>query len=170
MNGEHVAFRPRLLTVEPPIPRKQARADFAGTPFAFVYKQGRTMAAPTNQPVPDAVAQFISRWSAASISERSNSQLFLTELCDILGTPAPDPKPYSGYAFEFQVTENHPDGTASRGWIDLFKRGCFVLESKQYEEAKVESSQLELAAEEAGVITRKNPPNPCAARKPGTKR
>jgi hypothetical protein len=42
---------------------------------------------------------FISRWSAASPSERANAQLFLVELCDLLDVPRPDPKPDSGYAF-----------------------------------------------------------------------
>jgi hypothetical protein len=48
---------------------------------------------------------FIARWSAASPSERANAQLFLVELCDLLGVPRPDPKPGSGYAFEIPVLE-----------------------------------------------------------------
>jgi hypothetical protein len=35
-------------------------------------------------------AAFISRWSNASPSERANSQLFLSEICDLLGVPHPD--------------------------------------------------------------------------------
>ena len=34
---------------------------------------------------------FITRWAAASGSERANYQLFVTELCDLLGCPKPDP-------------------------------------------------------------------------------
>jgi hypothetical protein len=51
------------------------------------------------------IEDFIARWSAASPSERANAQFFLVELCDLLGVPRPDPKPGSGYAFEFPVTE-----------------------------------------------------------------
>jgi hypothetical protein len=51
------------------------------------------------------IEDFIARWSAASPSKRANAQLFLVELCDLLGVPRPDPKPGSGYSFEFPVTE-----------------------------------------------------------------
>ena len=50
------------------------------------------------------IEDFIARWSAASPSERANAQLFLVELCDLLGVPRPNPKPGSGYAFEFPVS------------------------------------------------------------------
>lgn len=40
--------------------------------------------------MPKQVAEdFIARWSAASTSERSNSQQFLIELCDLLEVPRP---------------------------------------------------------------------------------
>jgi len=51
------------------------------------------------------IEDFIGRWSAASASERANAQLFLVELCDLLAVPRPDPKPGSGYAFEFPIME-----------------------------------------------------------------
>ena len=35
------------------------------------------------------IATFIAHWSAASASERANSQLFLAELCDLLAVPRP---------------------------------------------------------------------------------
>jgi hypothetical protein len=54
------------------------------------------------------IEDFISRWSAASPSERANAQLFLVELCDLLGVLRPDPKPGSGYAFEFPVRQPPP--------------------------------------------------------------
>ena len=89
------------------------------------------------------VEDFIAYWSAASASERSNSQRFLVELCDLLDVPRPDNHPNNGYFFEYPVTEHHVDGTTSPGWIDLCKRGCFVLESKQFLEAKAKASPLE---------------------------
>ena len=35
--------------------------------------------------------KFISRWQAASGSENANYQLFITELCELLELPKPDP-------------------------------------------------------------------------------
>jgi hypothetical protein len=106
------------------------------------------------------VQDFISHWSAASPSERANSQPFLIELCDLLDVPRPDPHPANGYFFEFPVEEHHPDGTTSIGRIDLYRRTCFVLESKQFQEAKAKASQLELAAEETGLFSRKKSSQP----------
>jgi hypothetical protein len=106
------------------------------------------------------VQDFITHWSAASASERANSQPFLLDLCDLLEVSRPDPHPANGYFFEFPVVEQHSDGTTSIGRIDLYKRTCFVLESKQFQEAKAKASQLELAAEEAGVIARKKSSQP----------
>jgi len=106
------------------------------------------------------VQDFISYWSAASASERANSQPFLLDLCDLLGVPRPDPHPANGYFFEFPIVEHNPDGTTSNGRIDLYRRAHFVLESKQFQEAKAKASQLELAAEEAGVVSRKKSSQP----------
>src|SRR5881394_2952964 len=89
----------------------------------------------------EAANAFISRWSKASPSERANSQLFLSELCDLLGVPHPDPNRDHGYGFEYQVTQQYADGSSGKGLIDLYKRGCFVLESKQFQAAKAKASQ-----------------------------
>ena len=51
----------------------------------------------------DSIQHFITRWAAASASERANSQLFLSELCDVLEVPRPEPVFTGGYAFEFPV-------------------------------------------------------------------
>lgn len=40
---------------------------------------------------PAKVENFIARWSQSGASERANYQLFLSELCTILGVPLPDP-------------------------------------------------------------------------------
>lgn len=86
--------------------------------------------------VADSIAQhFIARWSSSGAAERANYQLFLSELCDVLGVERPDPtRPddaENAYVFERSVTFHHPDGSTSTGRIDLYKRGCFVLEAKQ---------------------------------------
>jgi hypothetical protein len=61
---------------------------------------------------------FIARWTVATASERANSQPFLCELCDVLGVARPEPTREGGYAFEFEVTERHADGSTSLGRID----------------------------------------------------
>jgi hypothetical protein len=78
---------------------------------------------------------FIARWRAASGSERANYQLFLTELTELLGLPRPDPASEdtrdNAYVFERRVEMHHADGRSTRGYIDLYRRGSFVLEAKQ---------------------------------------
>ena len=82
-----------------------------------------------------ATGQFIERWKASGASERANYQLFLSELCDVLDVPRPEParpeEEHNHYVFEKSVTFRHNDGTTTIGRIDLYKRGCFVLEAKQ---------------------------------------
>jgi hypothetical protein len=80
----------------------------------------------------DPVETFIARWSGREGGqERANYALFLTELCDLLGVPHPEPahatREANDYVFERVV--NFSDGAYGR--IDLYKRGCFVLEAKQ---------------------------------------
>ena len=53
------------------------------------------------------VRDFIAHWSAASPSERANSQPFLLDLCDLLEVPRPDAHPGDGYFFEFPVIRAH---------------------------------------------------------------
>ena len=80
-------------------------------------------------------ADFIRRWENSGAAERANYQLFLSELCDLLGVPRPDPtRPDdrdNSYVFERSVTFRHGTGMTSIGRIDLYKHGCFVLEAKQ---------------------------------------
>lgn len=83
----------------------------------------------------DAIEAFIQRWTSAGGTERANYQLFLTELCRLLELPQPDPASSNteenAYVFERLVRINHPDGTQTLGYIDLYKRGSFVCEAKQ---------------------------------------
>jgi hypothetical protein len=82
-----------------------------------------------------AVDTFITRWQAATGSEHANYQLFLTELCETLGLPRPQPATgeavEDAYVYERRVDMVHADGSVTRGFIDLYRRGCFVLEVKQ---------------------------------------
>jgi hypothetical protein len=82
-----------------------------------------------------AANKFIDRWRDSAAAERANYALFLSELCDYLEVPRPDPAVADAsrnhYVFERPVTFRHPTGLSSTGFIDLYKRGCFVLEAKQ---------------------------------------
>jgi hypothetical protein len=85
--------------------------------------------------MPDPVDHFISRWESSGAAERANYALFLSELCDLIGVPRPEPtSPDPGknrYVFERAITRVSPDGTSSSGFIDLYRAGHFVLETKQ---------------------------------------
>ncbi len=82
----------------------------------------------------DSVEAFITRWKPSSGSEMANFQSFANELTDLLGVDRPKPATSEGenndYRFERPVTFTHT-GQKSRGRIDLYKCGCFVLEAKQ---------------------------------------
>ncbi len=84
------------------------------------------------------ITDFIARWQQSSASERANCQSFLNELCDVLDVPKPQPAQnhpeLDAYVYERSVTFHHTEHQqviTTNGWIDLYKRGCFVLEAKQ---------------------------------------
>lgn len=81
------------------------------------------------------VPEFIARWSDTGAAERSNAQLFLAELCDVLGVGRPqgafgDPG-RDTYVYECAVTLQRPGGKRTLGRMDLYKAGAFILEAKQ---------------------------------------
>ena len=89
---------------------------------------------------PQAVETFIARWEKSGGSESANFQMFAAELCGLLGLPRPDPSEER----ERTITTMPSSGastsstmTAARvlGRIDLYKRGCFVMEAKQSSKA-----------------------------------
>jgi hypothetical protein len=77
-----------------------------------------------------AIRAFVERWRPSEGGERRTYQMFLTELCGILGVGSPETVGET-YVFERNVSMPNWDGTTSLGRIDLYKRGCFVLEAKQ---------------------------------------
>ncbi|MDB6035716.1 MAG: hypothetical protein JWM16_6054 [Verrucomicrobiales bacterium] len=101
------------------------------------------------------IEDFISHWTGATASEQSISQQFLCELCGLLDVPLPGNQRNGSYSFEFHVSETQHDGESREGRIDLYKRSCFILESKKFQEAKPEPSQLELSAEKFGAIPKR---------------
>lgn len=82
------------------------------------------------------VKSFINKWKRTGGSERANKDSFLNELCRALGVPSPDgttgDSDQNEYVFEADtVSRNAAGKSVKRGRIDLYKKGCFVLEAKQ---------------------------------------
>jgi hypothetical protein len=80
--------------------------------------------------------QFIGRWTAREGgAERANYQMFLSELCDVIGVTRPQPagaaRGQNDYVFERAVRPRESDGGTAPKRIDLYKRGAFILEAKQ---------------------------------------
>ena len=87
------------------------------------------------------ITDFIAHWKASGGSEQANSQMFLTELCAVLGLPQPDPareiNEENTYSFERKVFIPRGDGTNELKRLDLYRKGAFVLEAKQGKEGIV---------------------------------
>ena len=99
------------------------------------------------QTTASATQSFIQRWKASGASERANYQLFLTELCELLGVekpqPATDKVHEATYTFERPVVFNDGEGKTSTNFIDLYKKDCFVLEAKQgADKASISEAEL----------------------------
>ena len=93
---------------------------------------------------------FAARWQNSGGAERANYAGFLSDLCDLLGVPRPDATTndptQDAYVLERAVTFGNGTGKASTGRIDLYKRGCFVLETKQGTTKRTTETQAERAA------------------------
>ena len=80
------------------------------------------------------IDEFISRWKNSGGSEHANYQLFLIELTELLGVdrpnPATDDDSNDHYRFERPVTFAHTHKRTT-GFIDVYRSGHFVLETKQ---------------------------------------
>ncbi len=101
---------------------------------------------------------FETRWLKSGGAERANYGLFLTDLCDLLDVARPDATTddpaQDAYVLERAVTfsTSSASGKSSTGRIDLYKRGCFVLETKQGtdtpdQQAKLAKAELGLPAD-----------------------
>jgi hypothetical protein len=96
-----------------------------------------------------AIDEFILRWKPSGGSEMANFPSFAGELTRLLGLEPPKPATSDGqnndYRFERPVTFTHTGQPGRRGRIDLYRRGCFILEAKQGADADpVPDTQLAL--------------------------
>ena len=92
------------------------------------------------------VTDFIAKWGGVTGgAERANLGQFINDLCQALGLPLPEPAEggvLSDYQFEGPVQGGGVGGNT--GAIDLYKRGCFVLEGKQSKLSPAQKEQAQL--------------------------
>lgn len=85
-----------------------------------------------------AYSAFIEKWRQSAAAERANKDSFLNDLCAVLGVPAPNPTTGNAkrddYVFEKAIVVAGESGKTTK-FIDLYKRGSFVLEAKQGSES-----------------------------------
>ncbi len=78
---------------------------------------------------------FIEKWTKSGGSERANFQPFLTDLCDLLGVPKPEPSKSDDrcnfYVFERAVQIRQEGGKVATMSVDLYKHRHFIMEAKQ---------------------------------------
>jgi hypothetical protein len=81
-------------------------------------------------PQAPALRALAEKWDAVPAAERANFQPYVSELCDALGVPRPQPRG-SGYEFEYPVTTtDRRTGKETTSFVDLYRQGCFILEAK----------------------------------------
>ncbi|MGB3524692.1 MAG: DNA methyltransferase [Flavobacteriales bacterium] len=80
---------------------------------------------------PATLQAFLTKWQLSGAAERANAQLFLAELCELLEVEGPQPKTGDEAANAYVFEKTIPSVTDSSNFIDLYKRGIFVLETKQ---------------------------------------
>jgi len=101
---------------------------------------------------------LIAEASASGGSERANYQLFIERLCAALDLPRPEmarpENDLNDYVFERRIDFKHADGSRTAGFIDCYKRGCFILEAKQSVKRRnrQDPDQAELLSEDARQV------------------
>lgn len=78
--------------------------------------------------MPLSLAEFVERWKAVTLTERSAAQSHFIDLCEVLGQPHPAAADQSGdtFTFEKHVSQLH----GGKGFADVWKRGFFAWEYK----------------------------------------
>jgi hypothetical protein len=72
--------------------------------------------------------QFIAKWQAATLKERSGSQEHFIDLCRLLNEPTPAESDPTGAFYCFERGAKKAGG--GDGWADVWKRDCFGWEYK----------------------------------------
>lgn len=85
------------------------------------------------------ISEFIERWRESGGSERANYALFLNELTEVLGVEKPLPVTEDATHDHYRLERPVASGIAGEGskkFIDFYRRGSFVLETKQGAQGK----------------------------------
>lgn len=84
--------------------------------------------------------EFIDKWDGKDGSERANYQLFLNDLCELLEVDKPQPSMAddweNAYVFERYIEANDGTSAGTSRFIDTYRRGHFICESKSFNERK----------------------------------
>src|SRR5260370_38181158 len=72
--------------------------------------------------------QFIRKWSASTLKERSASQSHFNDICQLLGEPTPVEADPEGKWYMFEKGARKTGG--GDGWADVWKHGFFAWEYK----------------------------------------
>jgi len=72
--------------------------------------------------------QFIQKWRACELKERSASQSHFLDLCRLLDEPAPTDVDPEGTSYSFEAGAKKVGG--GDGWADVWKKDCFAWEYK----------------------------------------
>jgi hypothetical protein len=78
--------------------------------------------------MPLSLPEFVERWKASSLSERSGAQSHFNELCEVLGHPQPAAADQTGESFTFERRVSRTRG--GKGFADVWKRNYFGWEYK----------------------------------------
>ncbi|HYP38830.1 MAG TPA: DNA methyltransferase [Chloroflexia bacterium] len=78
--------------------------------------------------MPISLPDFIARWQAATLSERSAAQSHFNDLCDLLGQPKPAEADPTGAWYTFEKGVSKTGG--GQGFADVWMRGHFAWEYK----------------------------------------
>jgi type II restriction/modification system DNA methylase subunit YeeA len=96
--------------------------------------------------------EFITKWKASTLKERSASQEHFLDLCRLIGHPTPAQSDPTGEHFTF---ERGASKTGSgQGWADVWKRGYFAWEYK----GKSKDLNAAFAQLQRYAIALENPP------------
>lgn len=72
--------------------------------------------------------QFIKKWAASVLSEKSAAQQHFLDLCALLGEPPPAEADPTGETFTFE--KGGTTATGGHGWADVWRKGIFAWEYK----------------------------------------
>ncbi|MCV6636722.1 class I SAM-dependent DNA methyltransferase [Candidatus Albibeggiatoa sp. nov. NOAA] len=94
--------------------------------------------------------QFIKKWQASALKERSGAQEHFIDLCRLLDEPTPAEADAQGTWYTFEKEASKQDG--KKGWADVYKRHHFAWEYKG------KNKNLDKAFEQLQRYKLENPP------------